>query len=609
MHKLAITLALLAVTSPASAVGRVTVDPNASGAVQAEAALPASDPRLARKVTLCEYRRPVRWLLDYLAKSSGVALQAGYNANDWQVRDRKLSVVCKDTPLAELLSSIAGVTNFKWKLNGKGTQTSYRLYMDRTTLLGAEAQMLRRQALLREENTRKRKEMLDTLVNIDNLPQDELLRMKQTEPYLYVLTTTGVAGSMGRMFRSMPALSDAIAGGHYVALDGAKLPGATQKAVADFLTNIDRFSRELGEGGPDLGAAASQPEQLELSINKTLNNSDVPGVPPVPLLADIHVKIGGLSPNSMLVSIPIVEPDSELGRVMGQALIDAREGRISSRDIGRQINDGVKKARATDLQQKGEPLTEHADDPALAKKIKMEPYDTQLASVQTALADASGFAVVTDCCDLKFDLSPWFTPSPDEEAIRAIVDKLGTATHSNWDRRKGVIEFRDRDWFQKRSAQIPDAMLEKWQRAYQKTGTLEIDHLAEMSQLTQEQIDANIVRDDVLSQGGVDSALMHYDDILDFYARLTPSQKAAIFGSSGLGLADLSKSQRQNAEDLIKQSSPTFFANPGARVTLTGTRTALGKAYQYQISARSTDVQDPVNWEVKTPLYPEPKTK
>lgn len=609
MHKLIFTLALLALTFPAFAIGKVTADPNAPGAVPAEVTLSASDPRLAQKVTLCEYRKPVRWLLERLGKSTGVALQAGYNANDWQVRDRKLSIICKDTSLAEVLSSIAGVTRFKWKLSGKGAQTSYRLYMDRTTLLGAETQMLRRQALLREENARKRKEMLDRLINIDNLPQDELLKMKQTEPYLYVLTTSGVAGSMGRMFRSMPALSDAIADGHYVRLDGAKLPGTTQKAVSDFLTNVDRLARELGEGYADLGAAASQPEQIELNINKTLNNSDVPGVPPVPLLADIQVKVGGLSSNSMLVSIPIVEPDSELGNVMGQALIDAREGRISSRDLGRQINDGVKKAQATDLQQKGEPLAEHADDPALAKKIKIEPEDTQLASIQTALADASGFAVVTDCCDFKTDLSPWFRPSPDEDAICTIVDKLGTATHSNWDRRKGVIEFRDRHWFQKRSAQIPDAMLEKWQRAYQTTGTLEIDQLAEMSQLTQEQIDANIVRDDVLSQGGVDSALMHYDDILSFYACLTPAQRSAVFSFDGLGLADLAKSQRQEAEDLIRQWTPTFFANPGARVTLTGTRTALGKAFHYQISARSTDAVDPVNWEVKTPLYPEPKTK
>ena len=70
----------------------------------------------------------------------------------------------------------------------------------------------------------------------------------------------------------------------------------------------------------------------------------------------------------------------------------------------------------------------------------------------------------------------------------------------NWWIRDSTIELRDRYWFRKRSLQIPEAWMEKWRAAFVKTGTLEIDDLADMAQLAGEgaKYSANIDRDKVL---------------------------------------------------------------------------------------------------------------
>ena len=100
----------------------------------------------------------------------------------------------------------------------------------------------------------------------------------------------------------------------------------------------------------------------------------------------------------------------------------------------------------------GEEINEHPDDPALARKIKLQPKSTLLQDVQCALAESSGFAVVSDYFG---KAETYGAASKDEVEIKALLDKITSPDMSNWDKHGQVIEFRDRYWFKKRSAQIP----------------------------------------------------------------------------------------------------------------------------------------------------------
>jgi hypothetical protein len=108
-------LMLIAACLPVFAAGKVTVDPNASGAAVAKPDQDMeTDARLARRVTLSESRKCVSTILDDLTKATGVVFKAGYNNNDWQVRDRKMCVFAKDVPLVQIMNSISHVMKFKW---------------------------------------------------------------------------------------------------------------------------------------------------------------------------------------------------------------------------------------------------------------------------------------------------------------------------------------------------------------------------------------------------------------------------------------------------------------------------------------------------------------
>ena len=73
-----------------------------------------------------------------------------------------------------------------------------------------------------------------------------------------------------------------------------------------------------------------------------------------------------------------------------------------------------------------------------------------------------------------------------------LKDALDKITHNslapaqyNWECHAEVLELRDREWFKKYSAMIPEAQLAAWRKTLKETGTLDIDDLADVAELTQ----------------------------------------------------------------------------------------------------------------------------
>ena len=164
--------------------GRSLSIPTRPGA-QVEAAAPETDTRLAQKVTYEAKRKTVVTILADLSATTGVTLRAGYNSQDWQVRDRKMNIFAKDIPLADLMNSIARVMKFKWSRSENDGVYSYRLYMDRKTLLDADAQKARMEERIQEKFSKKRQKLLDNLEKADSLSDEDLEKMKAEDPASY----------------------------------------------------------------------------------------------------------------------------------------------------------------------------------------------------------------------------------------------------------------------------------------------------------------------------------------------------------------------------------------------------------------------------------------
>jgi len=159
-------------------------------------------------------------------------------------------------------------------------------------------------------------------------------------------------------------------------------------------------------------------------------------------------------------------------------------------------------------------------------------------------------------------------PPSGEMELRAALDRIVDVYVYNWDKRDGVIELHDRNWFRKRAAQIPDAWIEKWQwrNELKRTGDLGIDGLAQIALLTYDQYNQNIREVEDWHSASLAAVVAGGRAPLAFYACLHPDQRSALFSESGLDVATLSADQSEALRKLLAttgvESCPKMSARP-----------------------------------------------
>ncbi len=593
-------LALLALLTaiPAYCEGKITVDPNVPGA-QVEATVPESDTHLDQKITYEARRKCVSQILDDLTESTGITFRAGYNSQDWQVRDRKMNIFAKDLPLRELMNSIARVMKFKWSRSEKDGVYSYRLYMDRKTLLGAEAQRARSEARALERTAKRREKLIEDFGNAGLLTEKDLARLKVENPWSYLMASSGIGVCIGRLCREMPGMVDVLATGQELTLSVSQLTPAAQEAVRGLMRDLNGFSaRSGGSGGIDVSGDIGE---AILWINQNLDR-----VPSFPVLGVFGLRYGDYCD----CEVPLYDPDSKLAPLLGKLFVDAEEGKGSVNQLAEAVRPQLSEAAASDRGafDPGEPLVEHPNDPTLLTKIKLQPKSNLLQDVQCALADASQLGVVSD----SFGQAKLPRSIGEEEAeIRALLEEVAAACYYNWDSHGSIIEFRDRYWFKNRSAQIPESWLEAWRRAFKETGTLDLPQLAQIAELSLEQVNVNLGSDDILCGKGRPSlitVLVQHWDLLRAYAALTNDERQALFSSSGLDLSAVPPDRRMLVEKPIARHNPAFLENYDAQIRLSVKKVAKGKQFDYTFTITTSGELEPIVWTFTTPEY-EPPTK
>jgi hypothetical protein len=243
------------------------------------------------------------------------------------------------------------------------------------------------------------------------------------------------------------------------------------------------------------------------------------------------------------------DPSSPAVQDMAERKLLRREKNLSKREAWEQTQDKyfdacIEESKQTEKYFPTEPQPDVPDEPDLHKEIKVEPEEKkwlELVDFEAATAKAGDFAIVSD--SYRF-IEGYARISKSETQLKDVLAAIGEGYRYNWDKHGSIIEFRSKDWFRRRTTQIPDEWIEKWRANLKKCGYMSIDDYAQIATLTTEQIRENIQTDDDFYKCDLFSSA-HSKDIwlLRLYATLSASQKKDMFSDIGLNVFALSPSQ------------------------------------------------------------------
>lgn len=549
----------------------ITVDPNtpSTAAVPEEPQDFWADARLVHPVNYEALKKPVRDILDDLTQLTGVKLNAGYNANDWQVRDRRMVILAKDLPLKDLMQSIARVMKFQWSRTERDEVWTYRLCMDRKTLLGEEAQRAREEQREKEYLDKQHEKLLGVIDKSSQFTEEELAEMKESDPYSYALVKSGAGTAMADLMRAAPEVRQVLLAGKEVQISGENMSAQAREALvrlAKVSGKVDLF-QQVPESEAGLVDISSQPDRLSVRFNEMLGQIDSGEPLKRCIFGDLNISVCGEPDSDSGITratsyrMAILNPDSELAKSYGRLVSRVVDGEMSTDVATSELFSREQQMVFAERTSKdwGEPLAEHPDDPDLERVVKFELRKMKFDGgeefeckgrndIFSALVKATGMSIVSDyfCSSPNYSmtLSPW-------KSEARIVDALSFIEQnyiSNWWRHGGVIEVRDRYWFRKRGMQIPDAWIARWAEECDGKGVIEIDSLAQICSLTEEQFRYNFeYGTDWPYDFFIKGLNVACDDkattlLLRFYASLSQYQKGALL-QGGVGMRTLTQAQ------------------------------------------------------------------
>lgn len=584
MHKTLFAVLVLILVSigylRADNIVKLTDNPFAPGVKVAE----EKDPRLSQKVSYEANRKTVLAILKELSKKTDITLIAGWNTLDWQVRDRRMTISAKDVPLSSLMQSISRVMKFKWTRREKDDSYYYRLYMDRKALIEAERDKMLAEQRLMAWRAQQRERLVPEINKFAAMSDDDLQKMKDKNPYLYMLTKQGWTGWLASLFENVPESEQAWISGQQFVLSAAQLPEPAQ----------DGLSRMIQSANESSSTNIALPEDLS-QVSVTLVPSGINDFN--------HTFIGmGCSitwpENSewgyVSMGTPIMNPEDENVQNNWRGIIGILEHTDSSASSSEQSPN-----RTKDEDDPGEPAITHEEDTELLAKVKIKLDGNLLSDLQLGLGEASEFAVVSDYFPSRYQQ---VSITDGEYKIKDILSQFDPRRY-NWEKHGSTLEFRDRDWFWKRSLQIPEAWIEPWRQTALNTGTLDIESLAEIAELSNPQVITNVENDEVLGgHGDLSGTIGENRYLLRWYDHLDASQKMQLFTKSGINLQTGTNDQLDYVKKMLWMY-PNVLANLDITARIFASRTKQGDQYLYRFYMTPTDDSKPIEWKFTTPKF------
>jgi len=622
---------LLTLTTAALCVE--TYDPNAGSATSNEPASSgalSSDARLSAKITYSCKKMAARNAVGDLMQASGVTLRVGVNSKDWEVRDRKINVFAKETPLRDIMNAIARVTGFKWSIEGTESTPVYRLVWDmksrqEMTAMRESIRQAKEQAL-----ADLRKQGLDALNSLDNLTADQLAKLRVDNPFMFWLAESGMGKKFSGFLSNSPDVSQALMSGQTATISGASLNPQAQAGLSDLLTAVNTLTNKLG-GRNTGGEVPANLADATITVNAP-GRGGRGGGPMGAGLGNITVTTA-----NGRTRLPIPDPNSQMAKLFGNVLVQTDLLNRPMKDVMAESRDSFMNARqqnrrnpgsantsasstavptTTTTTSDGQVIVTQLSDPVLDAKITATLDGQTLPDIQEQLSTAVGIAIVSD----NYGDRPGFGGpqgrrggpnagagiDTQNKTLRSVLDGLAQRYQYQWGKPSKPVEFQDSDWINKVETLIPDELIESWKITLNKTGTLGIPELAQMAALTQEQFRANVATDSILSTLNLQQTVMQNKDILLLFASLSKSQASAAFSRDGLNLRNVVN----DSSPVLKKALGTNIGstdNADIPVIMTAVRSKEGANIAVDISITNGNEKTPsATYHIIQPDYTPP---
>lgn len=585
-------LLLMTLAAPALELGKSTVDPNKPGG---QAAAPAKDARLARKIMYQVKLRPISDLTGDLTKLTGVTFIAGRSLSDWRVREDCCTVWAKDIPVAILMDSIARVMKCKWVRAGKSPNWTYRLVEDAALIASIE----RRAAEQRKRDIEALRARLDVAARIAN-SETELAAARENEPALYLLAKSGVLKPYLAFLDQAADVKDAWLNGNELTVSGRWLPPAARQPLVQAV----RASLVAASQAEDAGTRAF----YEKSIDDLDAGAGRLAVKVYPSHSPSHTPMLSIDISGMsMMGFELINRRTPSVTVYERMVLKAYEEKRPFTDVYNEMKSELAAARKLDPKTRLFSYTQelpidHSKDSEPVKRLSEKVEPKVITALIAELADASGSALVTDDfrgrTALKFDKGIEL-----RTALDTVSDKF---RYHNWKCAGGVVELWDANWYDKRQARVSKAWLAMMGARFRANGTLDIGDLAEIASLTTPQV-GTVGRDDVLK--AVVFTVFDKRLYLKLYAGLNASQRAGLFSEEGMSFAELADDQQQAALKLVTGQDLPLLSNldlSGIGVRITCTKESIGKRFLYTLKAYTSAGPIPGQTRFSTPLYVAP---
>ena len=566
-----------------------------------ESSIIYSDTRLNQKVTYSAQIKPVHEVLSDLAAMTGVTFYCGSNSKDWLVRDRKLIIFVKDVPLGSLKESIARVLKMKWKDTDDEGKLSYRLIQDQKALTDEEKRQKKIIDAARNEHYKRSKQALDNMINTANMSPSQLENLRETEPYLYLLVTTGIANFAKTLVNEVPAAGTALLGGEHAEISNSQITPNVRRSIEQALDGSARvFSSVMKADSKAINGFKNNLSDISISINNKFNYTE-----------GLKYSVGGYVVIRMGNKTKYFQyfPKPKTFDSFASAVLKSQEQSANFFDILGSMSYTLSKAYKDNLfdTDTTEKPIEHPDDPLLLKDIQIKDKYSKFREYLSELSNEANINIVSDSFGYYMRASQSKRIAFQKASIFDYLESVGSRFNENWDKKDNIIEYRNKEWFKKRALLIPDELLNAWKDKFAATGTLDIEDLSQMAQLGVEKCFENIYSDELLNNSDVFGRLSEIFDILTFYAQMTNQQKQILFSNHGI----LIKSTDEDIEMPYALRGYNFENNTNSNnsIYLTGSVQPIDGCYKYIFTFKNGDSKTLLEQTMYSPKYQLPVEK
>lgn len=552
--------------------------------VQNEVLFKGDDPRLEKKVSFDAEGKRLIEVLSSLTESTGVELNAGQDKNDWLVYDRKVIIHVKDMTLRALLQELATVLRFHWSRGGEEGKWSYRIWQDKQQREEEESLFRGSEDEKARQFREKRENSLADIANLGSLSATDAAALKADNPWRYVLATQPLGKDVAAFFDSFAEARNAFIQGHEATFAVSQLPQNVQGMVRRIADSYDSLEDSIG-AAEDHSGLLSRFDKLQVTINRrSLSGGD--DILSRSLLGRISIGSGSES-----FEIPLFDPSSPMAKALGRAIV-ALQGGATKDMVGNQL-----KADLKIVVEAGEQSThttrDTSSDPALRRSVALfdVAVNAPLPMTLKALAEKANLNVVSD-----YFPGVIATISGGEKTLGDQLEAISASYGSNWTKNGGIIQFRDKEWYKKRSWDVPEDWINYWSARGKKNEGLQFIDLVQIGCLRDDQIDHTVMTNPVLVTYGAGEAARNRH-ILRFYGSLKPDQQK-LMATQRLMVSALDVTQWRALQDALAKKGVVYTAATQASQFLRISSSADGN--ENDITYYPNDTDPAVQFKVET---------